>query len=261
MPVKRRGGGLKNRSAFQCFLYVKITPNSSYLRLATHGAACYHDDVRFSGLFVVALSIALLNSCSQIAQLLPSYFTRMTDGTINEVEEEEEPHRPEDEEEDMDESLLDDPEPEPEPTPPAAPTAKSETPPARADQNPAEILPSAKQMEAAYKWIQEQQKDMLPTRPQTQQPQQPPSRPQTTAPAAPNTPPHVGATPAAMPAQPGGIPTPPSTGLRTAPYIPYQNEQETPSPARIPDPAQQRGLRSPGLPKLLPMDFDGKIHS
>ncbi len=28
----------------------------------------------------------------------------------------------------------------------------------------------------------------------------------------------------------------------------------------LPDPAQQRGLRSPALPKLLPMDIDGKLN-
>ncbi len=27
----------------------------------------------------------------------------------------------------------------------------------------------------------------------------------------------------------------------------------------LPDPAEQRGLRSPGLPKILPMDIDGKM--
>ena len=29
----------------------------------------------------------------------------------------------------------------------------------------------------------------------------------------------------------------------------------------LPDPAEQRGLRSPGLPKVLPMDIDGKLHN
>ncbi len=28
----------------------------------------------------------------------------------------------------------------------------------------------------------------------------------------------------------------------------------------LPDPAQQRGLRSPALPKLLPMDINGKLN-
>ena len=29
----------------------------------------------------------------------------------------------------------------------------------------------------------------------------------------------------------------------------------------LPDPAEQRGLRSPGLPKVLPMDIDGKLYN
>ncbi len=35
--------------------------------------------------------------------------------------------------------------------------------------------------------------------------------------------------------------------------------RSTDSEEMLPDPAQQRGLRSPSLPKLLPMDMNGKL--
>ena len=38
------------------------------------------------------------------------------------------------------------------------------------------------------------------------------------------------------------------------------DEDEEEDGGSLPDPAEQRGLRSPALPKLLPMDINGKLN-
>ena len=38
------------------------------------------------------------------------------------------------------------------------------------------------------------------------------------------------------------------------------DEDEEEDDGSLPDPAEQRGLRSPALPKLLPMDINGKLN-
>lgn len=51
----------------------------------------------------------------------------------------------------------------------------------------------------------------------------------------------------------------PGVQVRPLPASHTRPEDTPPPPALYP--AEQRGLRSPTLPKLLPMDLDGKIHS
>ena len=49
--------------------------------------------------------------------------------------------------------------------------------------------------------------------------------------------------------------------VRVRPMPAVEAPQDDVAPMPTVNPAEQRGLRSPTLPKLLPMDLDGKIHS
>lgn len=53
---------------------------------------------------------------------------------------------------------------------------------------------------------------------------------------------------------------PSSQPVRQLPLIDKQQYDSEPRPP-MPYPAEQRGLRSPALPKLLPIDISGKIHT
>lgn len=263
----------------------ELCGGGAYLRLASHGAACYHGGVKFIGLILAAASVFLLGSCTWVGQLYPSQMSQIASSPSHEAEEDAEPAEP-DEAEDSSatkEPSESAPQPaaaqeqsqEPRPHLPIAPVMRgqaAQTPPAPAQpaeskpdsqatapspdmpaakekEDPALIQPSAEQMAAAIKMLREQQAAAQSAPKQVPQAGQPP------APAAPATGPQRQQT------TPQAAPRPQMTTRQAPSYTPRAEQQEFAAPFPEQDPAQQRGLRSPSLPKLLPMDIDGKIHS
>lgn len=57
------------------------------------------------------------------------------------------------------------------------------------------------------------------------------------------------------------LPVLPPGQTRTREHFEKREEPVEQDRGSMLDPAEQRGLRSPGLPKLLPMDIDGKLYN
>lgn len=218
--------------------------------------------MKFAGLIVATAVVSLLSSCSWVGPLFPSQISQIADNTEDEAEDTAEPVN-EDEQDDATlpplapELLAQQPEDEPDHAQkhpvrlPIAPTHQptqeaNAQPPAEEQDEPADIRPSEAQMAAAIKMLQQHQTS-------APSPQQ----------AAPSTPlvKNKPSQPQQTPRQIAPSPSRSTIARQTPRYTPRQEPEEMPFFQPEQDPARQRGLRSPSLPKLLPMDINGKIHS